>query len=243
MLIVTYQQAKWHNHRSLDGSKVKHKMSTVGGGPVARKIPTLAFWNGLYSLECACVCAKLLQSCPTLCNLCVSFKINLLPACHFVSEFFLLWGIKNLSFIKSWDQVWPQLKDCRFESQFELHGFTNGLGWGWGVEILSGERMGGWGTQKQHTPKPSLHNKFWSRPEWTLGTCFDFSWISEFWLLQIIRLFLGLKWPKDFYHLWYRKAKIAVPKCVSLAWRVFRLIFFKKQKALEVLLFTSSIVA
>ena len=113
----------------------------------------------------------------------LSKEIHFIPVTLFPTEFFLLWSI-HLGFIKSWDQVWSQFKDHRFKSQFELHGFTNGLGWGWGIEILSEERMKRWITQEQCTPKPSLHNRFWSRPEWTLGACFDYLWFSELWLLH-----------------------------------------------------------
>ena len=39
-------------------------------------------------------------------------------------EFFLWQDLKNLKFIKSWEQVWSQLKVCGFKSQSELQGFT-----------------------------------------------------------------------------------------------------------------------
>ena len=64
--------------------------------------------------------------------------VSPLLTCHFLTEFFLPRGIKNLSFTKSWDQVWSQLKGwspsvgfgwlqvpvLEFTSQSELYGFS-----------------------------------------------------------------------------------------------------------------------
>ena len=58
-------------------------------------------------------------------NMFLSQRIHLLPTSLPFPEFFLSWDIKNLNFIKSWDQVWAQLKDCGFTSQSELQGFNS----------------------------------------------------------------------------------------------------------------------
>ena len=53
----------------------------------------LAFWDGPYSVEC------------------ISRKIHFLPISLSLTELFLWWDFKKLSFIKSWNSVWYQLKD------------------------------------------------------------------------------------------------------------------------------------
>ena len=120
-------------------------------------------------------CVHLFATCVFL-----SKEIHFIPVTLFPTEFFLLWSI-HLSFIKSWDL---NLKIIGSSLNLSCMVSLMDRGGGGGVEILNEERMKRWITQEQCTPKPSLHNRFWSRPEWALGVCFDFSWFSELWLLH-----------------------------------------------------------
>lgn len=70
-------------------------------------MPSLGLWDNLHSIHEVCFFLN---------------KIHL-PVNFSLTEFFLRWDVKSLSFIKSWDQVWSQLKDHGFESQSELHCF------------------------------------------------------------------------------------------------------------------------
>ena len=49
---------------------------------------------------------------------------HFLPLSLFLTEFFLQWDIKNLSFIKSWDQAYDLLEDHEFKSQAGAHSFS-----------------------------------------------------------------------------------------------------------------------
>ena len=113
--------SEWHTQRCLNSSKPLLKEQGVGGGPnpgnlclfpkiVGKILPLVSMWNypayknypgqisGLYSPS-AMAC--------TVCVVCFSLYLNkstsYLSLC--LSEFFLRWDIKNLSFIRSWNQV------------------------------------------------------------------------------------------------------------------------------------------
>lgn len=60
----------------------------------------------------------------SLCGMCFSTSYH-----HFLFEFFLPWDINNLSFTKSWDQVWSQLKDPGLKSQCGFRLVSSSSAW------------------------------------------------------------------------------------------------------------------
>ena len=110
--LILNVQAKWHTQRCLNSSKVLWKDQGVGGSPIVGVIlPLIRIWNhpgrkktSHTTLHGCCIYPLWWD---TLCGLCLSLNPNNLPLTyHCVSHWtFLQWDIKNLSFIRSWNEV------------------------------------------------------------------------------------------------------------------------------------------
>ena len=130
-LILARGHTKSHTQRCCDRPKANHRGKKAGRGLVpgnSHPIPKAVKYSS-HLLACEITHSyKNWQpqslgpfspspTAHTLWSVFLPKEIHFSPITFSLTEIFLKWDGRNLSLIKSWDQVWSQLKHCQFKSQ------------------------------------------------------------------------------------------------------------------------------
>ena len=136
-LTVTYQKAKWHTYSCHASSKANHKGQNLNSGPVSGYLHPFPIIAGRFLSVIGLQITHPYKNwkphtlgphspSEVAHTLSADFVSHFLLITLPLTEFFLWWDIKNLSFIKAWDQVWSQLEESGFMSQSRLQSSKRG---------------------------------------------------------------------------------------------------------------------